>query len=61
MGRENSGAIQLYYYDHGHGAPVVLVHGYHAALVDALDVREVVLIGFCAGTGEVTTGNRCPA
>jgi non-heme chloroperoxidase len=101
VGRENSAAIQIYYEDHGQGAPVVLVHGYlldgHswekqetallaagyrvitydrrgfgassrpsvgydydtlaadlAALLDALDLREAVLVGFCAGTGEVT-------
>jgi non-heme chloroperoxidase len=28
VGQENSGAIQIYYEDHGSGAPVVLVHGY---------------------------------
>jgi non-heme chloroperoxidase len=28
VGRENSEAIQIYYEDHGSGAPVVLVHGY---------------------------------
>jgi non-heme chloroperoxidase len=101
VGRENSAAIQIYYEDHGQGAPVVLVHGYlldgHswekqesallaggyrvitydrrgfgassrpsvgydydtlaadlAALLDQLDLHEVVLAGFCAGTGEVT-------
>src|SRR6266542_1613094 len=101
VGRENSGAIQLYYEDHGQGAPVVLVHGYlldghswekqeaallaagHrvitydrrgfgassrpsvgydydtlaadlAALLDTLDLRGAVLVGFCGGTGEVT-------
>ena len=100
-GRENSAAIQIYYEDHGQGAPVVLVHGFlldgHswekqemallaagyrvitydrrgfgassrpsvgynydtltadlATLLDQLDLREVVLAGFCAGTGEVT-------
>ena len=101
MGRENSAAIQIYYEDHGQGAPVVLVHGYlldgrswekqetallaagHrvitydrrgfgassrpsvgydydtlaadlAALLDTLDLRGAVLVGFCGGTGEVT-------
>jgi non-heme chloroperoxidase len=101
VGQENSAAIQIYYEDHGQGAPVVLVHGYlldgHswekqetallaagcrvitydrrgfgassrpsvgydydtlaadlAVLLDQLDLREVVLAGFCAGTGEVT-------
>ncbi len=101
VGQENSAAIQIYYEDHGHGAPVVLVHGFlldgHswekqeaallaagyrvitydrrgfgassrpsvgynydtltadlATLLDQLDLREVVLAGFCAGTGEVT-------
>ena len=28
VGKENSGNIDLYYEDHGAGAPVVLVHGY---------------------------------
>jgi len=100
VGRENSGAIQIYYEDHGQGAPVVLVHGYlldgrswekqeiallaagyrvitydrrgfgascrpsvgydydtlaadPAALLDALDLRDAVLVGFGAGTGDV--------
>jgi non-heme chloroperoxidase len=100
-GQENSGAIQIYYEDHGSGPPVVLVHGYlldghswekqEAALLAAgyrvitydrrgfgassrpsvgydydtlatdlhvlleqLDLRDAVLAGFCAGTGEVT-------
>jgi len=28
VGAENSGPIELYYEDHGSGAPVVLIHGY---------------------------------
>jgi pimeloyl-ACP methyl ester carboxylesterase len=28
IGDENSGSIDLYYEDHGSGAPVVLIHGY---------------------------------
>jgi non-heme chloroperoxidase len=28
VGKENSGSIDLYYEDHGSGAPVVLIHGY---------------------------------
>src|SRR6202047_4535535 len=28
VGKENSGNIDLYYEDHGTGAPVVLIHGY---------------------------------
>src|SRR3981189_861247 len=28
VGSENSGSIDLYYEDHGAGAPVVLIHGY---------------------------------
>ena len=28
VGQENSGAIELYYEDHGAGSPVVLIHGY---------------------------------
>jgi non-heme chloroperoxidase len=45
VGKENSGNIELYYEDHGVGAPVVLIHGYpldgrswekqEAALLDA--------------------------
>jgi non-heme chloroperoxidase len=101
VGHENSGAVQIYYEDHGSGGPVVLVHGYlldghswekqEAALLDAgnrvitydrrgfgsssrpsvgydydtlaadlnvllseLDLRDVTLVGFSAGTGEVT-------
>jgi non-heme chloroperoxidase len=28
VGEENSGAIELYYEDHGSGEPIVLIHGY---------------------------------
>jgi pimeloyl-ACP methyl ester carboxylesterase len=28
VGKENSGDIELYYEDHGHGRPIVLIHGY---------------------------------
>lgn len=28
VGTENSGEIELYYEDHGSGAPIVLIHGY---------------------------------
>src|SRR6267378_4635976 len=28
VGKENSSGIDLYYEDHGTGAPVVLIHGY---------------------------------
>lgn len=28
VGKENSGEIELYYEDHGSGAPIVLIHGY---------------------------------
>jgi non-heme chloroperoxidase len=28
VGAENSGAIEIYYEDHGSGRPVVLIHGY---------------------------------
>jgi non-heme chloroperoxidase len=28
VGEENSGPIELYYEDHGEGAPVVMIHGY---------------------------------
>jgi len=101
VGHENSGPIQIYYEDHGQGAPVVLVHGYPLdgrsfekqevallaagyrviahdrrgfgqssqpavgydydtfaadldALLSALDLSEVTLVGFSMGTGEVT-------
>src|SRR5215469_3102914 len=101
VGTENSGAIELYYEDHGSGPPVVLIHGYPLsskawdkqvpvlldlgcrviaydrrgfgkssqpttgydydtfaadlnALMDKLDLRDAVLVGFSMGTGEVT-------
>src|SRR3989442_4694462 len=101
VGKENSTNIELYYEDHGSGAPVVLMHGWPlsgaswekqtAALLKAghrvitydrrgfgksskptigynydtfaadldvvlktLDLRDVVLVGFSMGTGEVT-------
>jgi non-heme chloroperoxidase len=101
VGQENSAAIRIYYEDHGHGAPVILVHGHlldgHSwekqetallaaghrvisydrrgfgassrpsvgydydtlaadlgTLLEHLDLRDSVLAGFCAGTGEVT-------
>ena len=101
VGRENSGAVDLYYEDHGSGQPVVLIHGYPLSgrawdkqvpvllaaghrvitydrrgfgsssrpsvgydydtlaadlnvLLSELDLREVTLVGFSAGTGEVT-------
>ena len=28
VGEENSGAVDLYYEDHGAGKPVVLIHGW---------------------------------
>ncbi len=28
VGTENSGAIELYYEDHGSGKPVILIHGW---------------------------------
>src|SRR5262245_53335135 len=101
VGTENSGAIELYYEDHGSGPPVVLIHGYPLsgrawdkqvpvllddgcrviaydrrgfgqsskpaggydydtfaadlnALMEALDLRDVTLVGHSMGTGEVT-------
>jgi len=100
VGQENSGAIHLYYEDHGTGRPVVLIHGYPLSLrawdkqvpvlldnghrvitydrrgfgwssqattgydydtfahdlhtlLQALDVRDVTLVGHSMGTGEV--------
>ena len=97
---ENSGAIELYYEDHGEGKPVVLIHGYPLSgaswekqvpvllqagrrviaydrrgfgrsgqptlgydydtfahdlnrLVTALDLRDIALVGFSMGGGEV--------
>jgi non-heme chloroperoxidase len=43
VGQENSGAIRIYYEDHGSGAPVVLVHGY---LLDghSWEKQEAVLL-----------------
>jgi non-heme chloroperoxidase len=101
VGTENSGAINLHYEDYGHGAPVVLIHGYPLSgrawdkqvpmlldagrrvitydrrgfgqssqpsfgynydtlaadlntLMEALDLRDTILIGHSMGTGEVT-------
>ena len=101
VGEENSAPIQLFYEDHGTGAPVVLIHGYPldgrswekqeaalleagyrvitydrrgfgrssqpgvgydydtfaadlAALLTVLDLRDIALVGFSMGTGEVT-------
>ena len=28
VGQENTGEIEIYYEDHGHGEPIVLIHGY---------------------------------
>ena len=100
VGRENSGAIELYYEDHGMGKPVVLIHGWPLSgrswekqtpvlldagyrviaydrrgfgdsskptsgydydtfasdlhgLITELDLREVTLVGFSMGGGEV--------
>src|SRR5438552_15583168 len=100
VGAENNADIELYYEDHGSGAPVVLIHGYplngHSwerqervllgagyrvitydrrgfgqssqptigydydtfaadlhTLVEQLDFRDVVLVVFSMGTGEV--------
>jgi non-heme chloroperoxidase len=101
VGEENSGSIDLYYEDHGSGAPVVLIHGYPlsgrawdkqlpplledgrrvitydrrgfgkssqpvtgynwdtfaddlGALLKALNLHDVTLVGHSMGTGEVT-------
>jgi len=101
VGQENSGSTELYYEDHGSGAPVVLIHGYPLSgrawdkqvpvllddgrrvitydrrgfgrssqpamgydydtfaadlhtLMEALDLRDVTLVGHSMGTGEVT-------
>jgi non-heme chloroperoxidase len=101
VGKENSTSIDLYYEDHGAGAPVVLIHGWPLSgaawekqtvallkaghrvitydrrgfgrsskpavgynydtfaadldvLLKTLDLREVALVGFSMGTGEVT-------
>jgi non-heme chloroperoxidase len=101
VGTENTADIEIYYEDHGTGAPVVLIHGYpldgHSwerqervllqagyrviaydrrgfgqssqptigydydtfaadlrALLEHLDLDQVVLVGFSMGTGEVT-------
>jgi non-heme chloroperoxidase len=101
VGTENTADIEIYYEDHGTGAPVVLIHGYpldgHSwerqervllqagyrviaydrrgfgqssqptigydydtfaadlrALLEHLDLNQVVLVGFSMGTGEVT-------
>jgi len=101
VGKENSTSIDLYYEDHGSGAPVVLIHGWPLsgaswekqtaallaaghrviaydrrgfgrsskvgvgynydtfaadldALLTALDLTNVALVGFSMGSGEVT-------
>jgi non-heme chloroperoxidase len=101
VGEENSGSIDLYYEDHGSGAPIVLIHGYPlsgrawdkqlpplledgrrvitydrrgfgkssqpvtgydydtfaddlGALMKALNLHDVTLVGHSMGTGEVT-------
>src|SRR3984957_14035471 len=100
VGQENSGAIELYYEDHGEGKPVVLIHGYPLSgaswekqvaallqagrrvitydrrgfgrssqpttgydydtfardlhkLVSTLELRDIALVGFSMGGGEV--------
>jgi non-heme chloroperoxidase len=100
VGKENSGNIDLYYEDHGHGPPVVLIHGFPLSgaswekqapvlvagghrvitydrrgfgqsskpffgyeydtltedlhkLITSLDLRDVTLVGFSMGGGEV--------
>jgi len=100
VGQENSGAVDLYYEDHGSGKPVVLIHGYPLSgrsweqqtlallregyrvvtydrrgfgkssqpttgydydtfaedlhkLITKLDLRDVTLVGFSMGGGEV--------
>ena len=100
VGQENSGAIELFYEDHGSGKPVVLIHGYPLSgrswerqalallqegyrvvtydrrgfgkssqpttgyeydtfaddldkLITKLDLRDVALVGFSMGGGEV--------
>jgi len=100
VGEENSGAIELYYEDHGAGSPIVMVHGWPLSgrswerqvpvlvagghriitydrrgfgesskpisgydydtlagdlnkLMTKLDLREITLIGFSMGGGEV--------
>src|SRR5436853_5962960 len=101
VGKENSTSIDLYYEDHGSGAPVVLIHGWPLsgaswekqtaallaaghrvvtydrrgfgrsskpavgynydtfaadldAVLSALNLADVSLVGFSMGTGEVT-------
>jgi non-heme chloroperoxidase len=101
VGQENSAPIELYYEDHGAGAPVVLIHGWPLsgaawekqtaallaaghrvvtydrrgfgrssktgvgynydtfaadldAVLTALDLRDVSLVGHSMGTGEIT-------
>jgi non-heme chloroperoxidase len=101
VGTENSAAVEIYYEDHGTGAPVLLIHGYplngHSwerqervllqagyrvitydrrgfgqssqptigydydtfaadlnAVLEHLDLNNVVLVGFSMGSGEVT-------
>jgi non-heme chloroperoxidase len=101
VGTENDAPIEIHFEDHGHGQPIVLIHGYplngnswerqerellaHGyrvisydrrgfglssqptvgydydtfaadlnALIEHLDLNDMVLVGFSMGTGEVT-------
>jgi len=55
VGEENSGSIELYYEDHGSGAPVVLIHGYPLS-GRAWDKQVPVLLG--AGRRVITYDRR---
>jgi non-heme chloroperoxidase len=55
VGAENSGSIDLYYDDHGSGAPVVMIHGYPLS-GRAWDKQVSVLLE--AGHGVITYDRR---
>jgi pimeloyl-ACP methyl ester carboxylesterase len=55
VGEENSGAIELYYEDHGSGPPLVLIHGYPLS-GRAWDRQLPVLLG--AGRRVITYDRR---
>ena len=45
VGQENSGDIEVYYGDHGSGAPVVLGHGYPVSGQACFDIPILVIQG----------------
>ncbi len=54
VGTENSGAIDLYYEDHGTGKPVVLIHGWPPS--GASWEKQVIVPPFLLKTPDNPTG-----